>query len=262
MLLPRLFKKRGIWSVVPYQLLLMGDLVLLLYYLAIYFQSVRGANPVMSGVYNLPIVVAVGIFCVVGGVVVSKTGHATATMLVGAAVGTIGCGLLCMLDEDTSTGKWIGYQLLAGAGMAFSVQNGMNIAQANVDNADLAAMVANVYCKCTQSTNAGISQAYKTCSLPNCRWSIRDISSASRFCEPTSSKAAILCTRRRPSTGYQYRIHAVARGIYRRATSWDYPGVRSWPQGRLGCCNRRCPPRCALDRCNPLDKAAYPYPTG
>ncbi|KAL5372094.1 hypothetical protein DPSP01_013770 [Paraphaeosphaeria sporulosa] len=145
MLLPRLFKKRAIWSVVPYQLLLMGDLVLLLYYLPIYFQSVLGASPIMSGVYNLPIVVAVGIFCVVGGVVVSKTGHATATMLVGAAVGTIGCGLLCMLDLETSTGKWIGYQLLAGAGIAFSVQNGMNIAQANVENADLAAVVANVY---------------------------------------------------------------------------------------------------------------------
>lgn len=147
MLLPRLFKKRAIWAVVPYQLLLMGNLVLLLYYLPIYFQSVRGASPIMSGVDNLPVVVAVGIFCVVGGVVVSKTGHATATMLVGAAVGSIGCGLLCMLDRETSTGKWIGYQLLAGSGIAFSLQNGMNIAQANVDNADLAAVVANVYCK-------------------------------------------------------------------------------------------------------------------
>lgn len=147
MLVPRLFKKRAIWAVVPYQLLLMGDLVLLLYYLPIYFQSVRGASPVMSGVDNLPIVIAVGIFCVVGGVVVSKTGHATPTMLIGAAIGTIGCGLLCMLDLETSTGKWIGYQLIAGSGIAFSLQNGMNIAQANVGPEDLAAVVANVYCK-------------------------------------------------------------------------------------------------------------------
>jgi hypothetical protein len=134
---------------VPYQLLLMGNLVILLYYLPIYFQSVRGASPVMSGVYNLPIVVAIGIFCVVGGIVVSKTSHATATMLVGGAVGTIGCGLLCMLNLDTSTGKWIRYQLIAGSGIAFSVQNGTNIAQANVQIEDLAAVVANVYCKLT-----------------------------------------------------------------------------------------------------------------
>lgn len=145
MLLPRLFKKRAIWAVVPYQLLLMGDLVLLLYYLPIYFQSVRGADPIESGVDNLPIVIAVGIFCVVGGFVVSKTGHATPTMLVGAAVGAVGCGLLCTLDLDTSVGKWIGYQILAGSGIAFSVQNGMNIAQANVGPEDLAAVVANVY---------------------------------------------------------------------------------------------------------------------
>ncbi|KAF2258393.1 MFS gliotoxin efflux transporter glia [Lojkania enalia] len=145
MLLPRLMKKRAIWSVVPYQFCMMGDIVFILYYLPIYFQSVRGASPVMSGVYNLPIVIAVGIFCVVGGVVVSKTGQATPTMLVGAGVGTIGVGLLCSLDLDTSTGNWIGYQLIAGSGIAFSLQNGMNIAQANVDPEDLAAVVANVY---------------------------------------------------------------------------------------------------------------------
>lgn len=146
MLLPRLMKKRAIWSVVPYQFTFMGTLVLLLYYLPIYFQSIRGANPIESGVDNLPIVVAVGIFCVVGGVVVSKTGHATPTMLVGGVVGTIGTGLLILLDIDTSVGKWIGYQIVAGSGIAFSVQNGMNIAQANVQPEDLAYVVANVYC--------------------------------------------------------------------------------------------------------------------
>lgn len=146
MLLPRLFKKRAVWTVVPFQLLLMGNLVLLLYYLPIYFQSVRGASPIASRVDNLPMVIAVGIFCVVGGEVVSRTGQATATMFVGAAVGTIGCGLLCTLGLTTPTGKWIGYQILAGSGIAFCVLNGINIAQANVGPEDLAAVVANVYC--------------------------------------------------------------------------------------------------------------------
>ncbi|KAJ4287121.1 hypothetical protein N0V88_007743 [Collariella sp. IMI 366227] len=145
MLIPRLFKKRAMWSVVPYQFLFMGDLVLLIYYIPIYFQSIRGASPIMSGVYNLPLVIAVGIFCVVGGIVVSKTGHATATMFVGAAIATVGIGLLYTLDTDTTAGKWIGYQLLTGSAMAFSVQNGMNIAQANAVPEDLAMVVANVY---------------------------------------------------------------------------------------------------------------------
>lgn len=125
----------------------MGDTVLILYYLPIYFQSIRGASPMESGVDNLPIVISIGIFCVIGGLVVAKTGHATPTMFVGAAVATIGIGLLYTLDLNTSSGKWIGYQILIGSAMAFSLQNALNIAQANVGSEDIAAVVASVYCK-------------------------------------------------------------------------------------------------------------------
>lgn len=74
MLIPRLFKKRALWSVCPYQFFFLGDLILLLYYLPIYFQAVKGATAIQSGVDNLPIVIAVAIFAVVGGIFVAKTG--------------------------------------------------------------------------------------------------------------------------------------------------------------------------------------------
>jgi MFS family permease len=156
MLLPRLFRKRALWSVAPYQFFYMGNLILILYYLPIYFQSIRGASPIESGVDNLPIVISVGIFCVVGGLTVAKTGHATPTMFAGAFFATIAVGLLYTLDLDTSTGKWIGYQILAGSAIAFSVQNGLNIAQANVGPEDLSAVTANLYCD------------YLPC-MPNCK---------------------------------------------------------------------------------------------
>jgi hypothetical protein len=104
-----LFAKRALWSVSPYQFCFMGDLILLLYYLPIYFQSIRGVSPIGSGVDNLPIVISVGIFCVVGGIAVAKTGRATPTMFACALVTTIAAGLLYTLDVDTSTRKWIGY---------------------------------------------------------------------------------------------------------------------------------------------------------
>lgn len=74
MLIPRLFKKRALWSVCPYQFFFLGDLILLLYYLPIYFQSVKGATAIESGVDNLPIVIAVAIFALAGGLFVAKTG--------------------------------------------------------------------------------------------------------------------------------------------------------------------------------------------
>ncbi|KAJ5493866.1 Major facilitator superfamily domain general substrate transporter [Penicillium fimorum] len=145
MLQPRLFKQRSLWSVAPYQFFFMGTLILLLYQLPIYFQSVKGASPIESGVDNLPMVLAVGIFCVIGGIVVSKTGHAAPTMLAGSGIATVAIGLLCTLDIDTSIGKWIGFQILAGSAIAFSVQNGLNIAQANVGAEDISAVTANLY---------------------------------------------------------------------------------------------------------------------
>jgi MFS family permease len=74
MLIPRLFKKRALWSICPYQFFFLGNLIVLLYYLPIYFQSVKGATAIQSGVDNLPIVIAVAIFAVAGGLVVAKTG--------------------------------------------------------------------------------------------------------------------------------------------------------------------------------------------
>jgi nitrate/nitrite transporter NarK len=148
MLIPRLFRKRALWSICPYQFFFLGDLILLLYYLPIYFQSVKGASAIQSGVDNLPIVAAVAVFCVLGGIFVSKTGYPTPAMFVGALLGTVGCGLLYTLEVDTPAPKWIGYQVLVGSAIAFSVQNGLNIAQSSVDPEDLPAVTANLYCKC------------------------------------------------------------------------------------------------------------------
>lgn len=147
MLIPRLFKQRALWSVCPYQFCFLGALIILLYYLPIYFQSIKGASPIESGVDNLPLVISVAIFTVVGGIFVSRTGRPTPTMFIGAAIASIGCGLLYTLDVDTSVGKYVGYQILVGSAIAFAVQNGLNIAQASVGPEDIPAVTANLYCE-------------------------------------------------------------------------------------------------------------------
>ncbi|ROV97150.1 hypothetical protein VPNG_08834 [Cytospora leucostoma] len=144
MLLPRLFKSRTFWSVCPYQLFFMGTYMLLMNYLPIYFQSIKETTPIQSGVDNLPMVIAVSIFSLAGGLFVAKTGWVTPNMCISTIIATIGCGLLYTLDINTSTGKWIGYQIIVGASIAFAVLNGMNIVQANVDNEDLAAATAGL----------------------------------------------------------------------------------------------------------------------
>ncbi|KAK0643173.1 putative efflux pump antibiotic resistance protein [Cercophora newfieldiana] len=142
MLPPRLMKKRYLWGSSLFQFFFAGCYFLLLYYLPIYFQSIKGEDAVQSGVDNLPLVISGCLSIITGGIVVTKTRHATPFMALGAALTTVGCGLLYTLDIDTSTGKWIGYQILLGFAIAFPFQNALNIAQANSTNEDMSMATA------------------------------------------------------------------------------------------------------------------------
>jgi hypothetical protein len=92
-------------------------------------------------------VIAIGIFVLAGGIIVTITGRPTPGMALGAAVATVASGLFYTMDIHTSTAKWIGYQILAGAAIAFPYQNCLNIVHAKVDAEDISTVTAIVYCK-------------------------------------------------------------------------------------------------------------------
>lgn len=146
MLPVRLITKRSIWAPGSVQFFFAGCYFLLLYYLPIYFQSIKGKTAIESGVANLPLVVAGCLAILSGGIAVTTTRHATPFSVIFAAVTTVGCGLLYTLDIDTSTAKWIGYQILLGVGIAFPFQNGLNIAQAWSTPEDMSTTTSTLYC--------------------------------------------------------------------------------------------------------------------
>lgn len=141
----KLFKRRALWSSSLFQFFFAGCYFLLLYYLPLYFQSIKGRTATESGVANLPLVIAGCIAIVSGGIVVTKTRHAMPFMLLGAALTTVACGLLCTLDINTDAGKWIGYQILVGFAIAFAFQNALNVAQAGVNPEDISTVTSTLY---------------------------------------------------------------------------------------------------------------------
>lgn len=143
----RLLKKRSVWAGCAYQFFFASCYFLLLYYLPIYFQSIKGGDAIQSGVDNLALVIAGCLAVLAGGITVTKTRHATPFMAIGAALATVGTGLLYTLDVNTGSGKWIGYQILAGAALAFPFQNALNIAQADVDSENISTVTATLYCR-------------------------------------------------------------------------------------------------------------------
>lgn len=148
MLPRRLLRKRSLWASGIFQFFFAGCYFLLLYYLPIYFQSIKGTSAIQSGVNNLPLVIAGCLAILMGGIVVTKTRHAMPFMVVGAALTTVACGLFYTLDINTGSGKWIGYQILAGFAIAFPFQNALNVAQADADPEDISTVTSTLYCKC------------------------------------------------------------------------------------------------------------------
>ncbi|KAL7929485.1 major facilitator superfamily domain-containing protein [Trichoderma chlorosporum] len=119
-----------------------GAYYLVLYYLPIYFQSIDNASAQSSGERNLPLIVAVVISMLASGGYISATGIAAPVIVAGTALSTICTGLLYTLDINTPEGKWIGYQIIGGAGWGIASQIPIITVQATAPATDLAEVTA------------------------------------------------------------------------------------------------------------------------
>ncbi|KAL6808540.1 MFS general substrate transporter [Trichoderma sp. SZMC 28015] len=113
---PRLFKHRT--SSGGFIIIFLGAIILqaINYFLPVYFQGVKGATPLMSGVYFLAFALAIMPFGGMAGFFMSKTGYYIPLHWLGFALSAIGVGLFSTLDESSSRAAWIGYQVLASGG--------------------------------------------------------------------------------------------------------------------------------------------------
>lgn len=93
-----------------------------IYYLPFYFQAVKGTTAEQSGIRTIPYLVSITISSIVVGGSVTALGPYVPFTWVGSAIFAVGSGLLYTLKVDSSTGTWIGYQILAGAGAGACVQ--------------------------------------------------------------------------------------------------------------------------------------------
>lgn len=93
------------------------------YFLPFWFQAIRGDSPLTSAIHMLPSVLS-NIVGIVGfGAFVRKFVYVPPWAIVGSALACIGSGLLSTFSPDTTTGQWIGYQVVVtiGRGIAFQV---------------------------------------------------------------------------------------------------------------------------------------------
>jgi len=107
------------------------------YYLPIYFQSVKGFSPTLSGVSLLPMIITQIFAVIISGILVSIVGYYIPFMLASAIFTSIGSGLLTTIAPSTSTGHWVGYLVLIGVGSGLGIQMPILAAQATVTPAQV-----------------------------------------------------------------------------------------------------------------------------
>jgi hypothetical protein len=92
------------------------------YFLPIWFQSIKGVSAVESGIRLLPLMLSMVVGSLAVGITNPKIGYYTPFAIVGSCVMSVGAGLLTTFRVDTGEGKWIGYQVLYGIGLGLCFQ--------------------------------------------------------------------------------------------------------------------------------------------
>jgi len=112
------------------------------YYLPLYFQAVRGASPVRSGVLLMPMVVVQALVGVAVGGIIFRYGWIRPIIWTGMALSTLGFGLFITLGPTTSLPALVAIEVVAAMGIGAVFQAPLIAYQAAVDSADMAIATA------------------------------------------------------------------------------------------------------------------------
>ena len=114
------------------------------YYLPLYFQSVKQASPVRSGVLILPMIITEATVDIMVGIFIHKTGRYRELIWAGLTLMTLGTGLYITFGIGTSIAKIAGFEIVGGIGTAFLFQAPTLVIQNTVSQADTASAIATM----------------------------------------------------------------------------------------------------------------------
>ena len=126
----RIILQRSVASACTFAFLLGSAFFILIYWVPIWFQAVKGVSALKSGIYCLPMVLALVIANAITGAGTSVVGYYNPFYYASVVLSCIGAGLLTTWKVDTSSGYWIGYQIVYGFGVGFGMQQAIITVQA------------------------------------------------------------------------------------------------------------------------------------
>lgn len=114
------------------------------YYLPLYFQAVREASPLSSGLLILPLIITEAIIAIATGVIIHQSGRYIELIWVGMALLTLGNGLYIIFGAASSLGSIVAIQIVAGIGVGLLFDPPLIALQALVSQDDTATATATL----------------------------------------------------------------------------------------------------------------------
>lgn len=125
----RIIKQRSIAGASWFGFCLGGAFFILMYWIPVWFQAIKGTSATKSGINTLPLVISLVICNIISGVGTTKLGYYTPFFYISTVVMAVGAGLLTTWTTSTGHSMWIGYQVIFGFGVGFGMQQALICAQ-------------------------------------------------------------------------------------------------------------------------------------
>ncbi|KAI1084278.1 major facilitator superfamily transporter [Whalleya microplaca] len=143
---PAVVCQRTVASCFYYSTCTGGAMMVVVYWIPIWFQSIKNASPVQSGEMTIPLLLSQSVGSIMAGVLVSQVvGYASPFMLLSSVMMAVGGGLLSTFTVDSGSPQWIGYQVLFGFGLGFGMQQPSTAVQTVLKEEDIPSAVSLIF---------------------------------------------------------------------------------------------------------------------
>lgn len=102
----RLVRQRSLAAGILYTVCTFGTFFVIIYYVNIWFQAVRGVSAYHSGINFLSTSVAMAISVICSGFITTRIGYYVPNMIASTVFASVGAGLIYTFDRSTSTSYW------------------------------------------------------------------------------------------------------------------------------------------------------------
>ncbi|KAM0747660.1 MFS general substrate transporter [Meredithblackwellia eburnea MCA 4105] len=120
-----IFRSISVVAIIVYSFMTRFCLLIFTYYIPIYYQAGRDHSATKSGIDILPLMLGCVLTIIGTSQITGRMGRYWHWLVVGPFFSCVGAGLMYTISENTSSSKVIGFQILCGMGIGFTMQNSL-----------------------------------------------------------------------------------------------------------------------------------------